>query len=254
VSFGIVAFAGSSLAGGDKTKSSMEVTARMTHLVLFFVGSVYFINGLALLGLIEPRASAPLNIFVGTLLLGVTGYLVFPLSDLSTPNSLQTVFESIGYLLFALTFLYVGVINLTGHANDGLGWYCGWATIVAVCLAICNLAFGDVKSAALWMVWTVVFAAFFALIVLKVNRFDRATGWFVIVAGFTTCFIPGGLLILGEWNVLPNVIVVILELGTLAFFGIFLLRISDLKTHFPYKVVNVEGADADDARQIVPNK
>ena len=197
----------------------------MTHLVLFFVGSVYLINGLALLGLIEPRSSAPLNIFIGALLLAVTGYLVLPLSDLSAPGSLETVFGSVGYLLFALTFLYVGVVNYTGHPNEGLGWYCGWSALVAACLAVVQFTqFGDVKSGALWSVWTVVFAAFFALIILKVNRFDRATGWFVIVAGFTTCFIPGGLLILGLWSALSNGLVLVIEFGTIALFGLFLLR------------------------------
>lgn len=197
----------------------------MTHLALFFVGSVYFINGLALLGLIEPRSAAPLNIFIGWLLLAVVGYLVLPLADLSAPASLETIFDSVGYLLFALTFLYVGIINYTGHANSGLGWYCGWSALVSACLAAVQLVrFGNVKSAALWSVWTVVFVALFALIILKANRFDRATGWFLIVAGFTTCFLPGGLRILGLWTGLSDGLVVVMEFGAVALFGLFLIR------------------------------
>lgn len=197
----------------------------MTHLTLFFVGSVYLINGLALLGLVDPKASAPLNVFIGSLLLAVTGYLVLPLSDLSTPGNLDIVFGSVGYLLFAFTFLYVGVVNYTGHSNSGLGWYCGWSAIVSACLSVVQFAqYGDVKSGALWAVWTVVFVAFFALIIMKANRFDRATGWFVIVAGFTTCFVPGGLLMLGMWNGLSDSFVLIMEFGTIALFGVLLLR------------------------------
>ena len=197
----------------------------MTHLALFFVGSIYFINGLALLELIESKASAPLNVFIGSLLLAVTGYLVLPISDLSTPGSLDIIFGSIGYLLFAFTFLYVGVDNYTGHPNSGLGWYCGWSAIVSACLSLVQFAkYGDLKSGALWAVWTVVFIAFFALIIMKANRFDRATGWFVIIAGFTTCFVPGGLSILGIWNGLSDSFVLAMEFGTVALFVVLLLR------------------------------
>ncbi len=197
----------------------------MTHLTLFFVGSVYFVNGLALLGLIEAKASAPLNLFIGTLLLVVTGYLVLPIADLAAPGSLDTIFSSIGYLLFAFTFLYVGIVNYTSHSNSGLGWYCGWSAIVSACLAIVQfIQYGDVKSGSLWAVWAVVFVAFFSLIVLKVNRFDRATGWFVIVAGFTTCFVPGGLSILGKWKDISDFIVLLMETGTVVIFLILLLR------------------------------
>jgi putative amide transporter protein len=197
----------------------------MTHLALFFVGSVYLINGLALLGLIEPKSSAPLNVLIGSLLLAVTGYLVLPLSNLAARESLDTVVGSVGYLLFAFTFLYVGIINYTGHPDSGLGWYCGWSAIVSACLsAVQLLHYADVKSSALWAVWTVVFIAFFALIILKAERFGRATGWFVIAAGFTTCFVPGGLLILGKWNSLSDNVVLTMEVGTVVLFGLLLLR------------------------------
>lgn len=196
----------------------------MTNLALFFVGSVYLVNGLALLGLIEPKSSAPLNVLIGALLLVVTGYLVLPLSGSDTQENLDAVVHSVGYLLFAFTFLYVGIINYTGHPGTGLGWYCGWSALVSACLAAVNFQhFADVKSAALWAVWTIVFVAFFALIILKASRFERATGWFVIVAGFTTCFIPGGLLMLGAWNGLSDSIVLEMEIATVVLFCLLVL-------------------------------
>lgn len=209
----------------------------MTHLALFFVGSVYFINGLALLELIEPKASAPLNVFVGSLLLAATGYLVLPISEISAPGNLDIIFGSIGYLLFAFTFLYVGVINYTGHSNSGLGWYCGWSALVSACLSTVQFAqYGDLKSGALWAVWTIVFVAFFALIIMKANRFDRATGWFLIVAGFTTCFVPGGLSILGIWSGLPDGVVLLMEFGTIAIFGFLLLRAASMAPNSTKKI------------------
>lgn len=208
----------------------------MTHLALFFVGSVYFINGLALLDLVDPKASAPLNVLIGLLLLAATAHLVVPLSNLSAPGSLDVVFNSIGYLLFAFTFLYVGIINYTGHANTGLGWYCGWSAVVSACLSVTQFAkYGDYKSGALWAVWAVVFIALFALIIGKVNRFDRATGWFLIAAGFTTCFVPAGLLILGMWEHLSNGIVLTMEFGTIVLFCVLLLRAATRSAERPFR-------------------
>ncbi|MBW7959749.1 MAG: hypothetical protein H3C69_09340 [Candidatus Promineofilum sp.] len=193
----------------------------MTYLALFFVGSVYFINGLAILNLVDSKASAPLNIFVGSLLLAVTAYLIVPLSNLSTSENLYVVVNSIGYLLFAFTFLYVGIVNYSGHSNIGLGWYCGWSALVSACLSVTQFVkYGDYKSGALWAVWTIVFIAFFVMIIGKTNRFDRAIGWFIIIAGFTTCFVPGGLMILGVWEHLSNGVVFTMEFGTIALFGV----------------------------------
>ena len=192
----------------------------VTFLCLFFVGSVYLINGMGLLGRVDPRSSAPLNLFIGVLLLAMTARLMLPQAD-PTAAPLEVVLSAAGYLLFSFTFLYVGVINYTGHSGNGLGWYCGWGAMVSAALGLAWLVeFGDMRSAALWAVWAVVFAAFFAIGILGQDRLTRPTGWFVVVAGATTCLLPGGLIAFGLWSRTPEWLVVAVEGATV---GLFLL-------------------------------
>lgn len=166
----------------------------MTYVSLFFVGAVYFINGLSLLGRIDSRSSASINVIIGGLLLAVAGWILLPLNDLGTSSASMAMFSSVGVVLFAITFLMVGIGNYTNDSAAGFGWYCGWATFVSVCIALLDIfRYGDLKGASLWLVWTAVFGGLFILGILKIEKIRRPTGWFFLVAGFTTCFIPGAL-------------------------------------------------------------
>lgn len=197
----------------------------MVYVGLFFVGSVYFINGLSLLGCIDSRSAAPMNLMIGGFLVAVAGFILLPLTDLSTPTATAVMFSSVGEVLFAFTFLYVGIGNYTNDSGAGFGWYCAWCCIVSLGLALLNVyQYGDVKNASLWGVWFVVFAAFFALGVLKTSRITRATGWFVVVAGFTTCFYPGALQILGRWQSTPAWYLEALCLATVCLFLILIVQ------------------------------
>lgn len=197
----------------------------MVYVGLFFVGAVYFINGLSLLGHIDSRSAAPMNLMIGGFLLAVAGFILLPLIDLGAPTANAVMFSSVGEVLFAFTFLYVGIGNYTNDSGAGLGWYCGWSCIVSLGIALLNVfQFGDLKSASLWGVWVFVFAAFFALGVLKTGRITRATGWFVVVAGFTTCFYPGALQILGRWQATPAWYLEASSLATVCLFSILVAQ------------------------------
>ena len=87
----------------------------MTYLGLFFVGAVLFVDGLMLLGRVDARAAAPINIFVGLLLIGVALNIVLPLDDLAVRANLDAALLASGFMMFAFTYLYVGICNYTGH-------------------------------------------------------------------------------------------------------------------------------------------
>ncbi len=188
----------------------------MAALGLLFVGSVLFVNGLALLGHVDPRAAAPINLFVGTLLLVVVLFLALPATD-----DLAPVFSAAGFLLFAFVYLYVGIGNLAGHAATGIGWYCAWAAGVSLVIAIVTFVRdGDVKLGTLWLLWALLFTMFFLVLGLGRESLTVVTGWITVTEAVITATIPGLLLLLGAWADLPDLLVVAVAVAAVVVFGL----------------------------------
>ena len=174
----------------------------MGALGLLFVGSVLLVNGLALLGRVDAAAAAPINLFVGALLVVVVMYLALPATDDLTP-----VFSAAGFLLFGFVYLYVGILNLTGHAATGVGWYCAWAAGVSLVIALVTFVRdGDVKFGVLWLLWSLLFTMFFVVLGLGRTQFTVVTGWITVVESLITATIPGLLLLLGGWTDVPDLL------------------------------------------------
>lgn len=135
-------------------------------LALVFVGAVLFVNGLGLFGKVSKGAAGTLNVFVGVLLAAVVLSLALPAEDMSS------VFTASGFLLFAIVYLCRGVMDLTGHGGEDVGWYCAWAA--AVSLAISLVEFLPTATSS-WQrsgcLWTLLFATFFL-----VSGLELATG------------------------------------------------------------------------------
>jgi putative amide transporter protein len=45
---------------------------------------------------------------------------------------------------------------------------------------------------------------FFVVLALHVERLTPAAGWLTLILSFTTCTIPGFLLLLGDWGKIPT--------------------------------------------------
>lgn len=214
----------------------------MTSLGLFFVGSVLFINGLSLLGRVDAAGAAPVNAFVGTLLIGVVAFIVIPVKDLSLSANRDLIVGSVGFLLFAFTYLWVAVNNWTGAPGAGLGWYCFWAAGVAAFLAILNFArYHDPRFGMLWVLWTVLFSLFFLVLAGGQERLGWATGWVTTIEAFITTTIPGALLLLGQWNNMSDGVAIGAGVVALVVFALLLARSA---SRFPGQRAEADRADA----------
>jgi AmiS/UreI family transporter len=146
----------------------------MTSIGLLFAGSVLLINGVSLLGCCDATEAAPVNAFVGILLVAVVASICIPVSDL-TP---RTMFSAVGFLLFAFTYLGVAINSWTGGTGTALGWYCLWAVVASLVLAGVNFArYDDPRFGMLWLLWAVLFTLFFLVLALGITRLESATGW-----------------------------------------------------------------------------
>jgi hypothetical protein len=168
----------------------------MASVGLLYVGAVLIVNGLMLLGRVDARAAAPLNLFVGALQVITPTYLIF-----TSGGDADTILGASGIYLFGFTYLYVGLNLLGGLDGTGLGWF---SAFVAGCaLVYAGLNFGRLDDPAfgvIWLYWAMLWALFFLVLGLKREELTRFTGAVAIVAGVVTCAVPAFLLLTGVWQ------------------------------------------------------
>jgi putative amide transporter protein len=164
---------------------------------LLYVGAVLIVNGLMLLGYVDARAAAPLNLFVGALQVVTPTFLIFT----SDGDSATILFAS-GLYLFGFTYLYVG-INLLGNLDGtGLGWFSAFVAVCAVVYSGLNFFYispRDRGFGVIWLYWAVLWALFWVVLGIKREEFTRYTGGVAVVAGVVTAWIPAFLLLTGQW-------------------------------------------------------
>jgi hypothetical protein len=186
----------------------------MSDVGLMFVGAVLFVNGLLFLGRIDAKSAAPFNLFVGALQVAIPFYLI------ATAPSLNDILLDSGIFLFGFTYLYVGIANLAGHQPVGLGWYSAWVAIMAAAFGITNIVkFHDPTIGLLWLQWSVLWALFWLVLGLGLTRLTALAGWLTLILSFTTCTIPGFLLLLGEWGQVPTWAVLVVIAATAVALG-----------------------------------
>jgi putative amide transporter protein len=169
----------------------------MASVGLLYVGAVLIINGLMLLGFVEARSAAPLNLFVGALQVLTPTYLIFTAGGDTT-----TILAASGIYLFGFTYLYVGINLLAGLDGTGVGWFSAFVAVAAVVYSGLNFFYftpSDPGFGAIWLYWAVLWALFWVVLGLKQEAFTRYTGAVAVVAGVATAAIPAFLLLTGEW-------------------------------------------------------
>jgi hypothetical protein len=86
---------------------------------------------------------------------------------------------------------------------------------MAAAFGITNIVkFHDPTIGLLWLQWSVLWALFFLVLGLGVERLTALTGWLTLILSFTTCTIPGYLLLLGEWEHVPTWLVLVVIAAT----------------------------------------
>ena len=104
-----------------------------------------------------------------------------------------------------------------GAPATGLGWYSAWVAIMATAFGVTNIVkFHDPTIGLLWLQWSVLWALFWLVLGLGISRLTAVTGWLTLILSFTTCTIPGFLLLLGEWVHVPTWLVLVVIAATAA--------------------------------------
>ncbi|TDK23494.1 transporter [Arthrobacter crusticola] len=168
----------------------------MSSVGLLYVGAVLFINGLMLIGVVPGKSAAILNFFVGTM------QVVFPTIILiQANNDLPTIFGAAGLYLFGFTYLYVGILQVTGVSGEGLGWFSLFVAACAVVIGALQFTLvGDPVFGVIWLTWAVLWFLFFLLLALGRESLTYATGWFTIFVAHITGTVPAFFLLVGRYE------------------------------------------------------
>ncbi len=167
----------------------------MAAVGLLFVGAVLFLNGLLLLGIVDGKAAAPFNLFVGALQVVTPTYLIF-----TAGGDPLTILAASGIYLFGFTYLYVGIGLLAGLDTTGVGWFSLFVAIAAIGYSWASFAIlGDPAFGVIWLYWSFLWALFWIVLGLKRESLTRYTGWVTAIQGWVTAAIPAFLLLTGLW-------------------------------------------------------
>ena len=170
----------------------------LAPLMLFYVGAVLFLNGLWILGQVEDRELAIIDIFVGGL-----GLAVVLLTIIFSQGNLASAEFGSQILLFAFTYLWVAYNRYAKPDGRGLGWFCLFVAITAVPigLTVLSTSGGRVWPVWLglnWLAWAVLWFLFFLLLARRMTQLTKLTGWLTLLEGIVTGWIPGYLLLSGR--------------------------------------------------------
>lgn len=189
----------------------------MAAVGLFYVGAVLFVNGLMLLGRVDPRAAGFLNLFVGVLQVVVPTVLL-----VQAQGDPDRVLAAAGLYLFGFTYLYVGLNLLTGADSTGVGWFSLFVSISALGFAYVSFRdLGDAPFGVIWLYWSFLWLLFFLLLGLKRTELTTYTGYVTVVQAWVTAAIPGFLLFTGYWRTTTATAVVLALIGLVMAVGLW---------------------------------
>jgi hypothetical protein len=193
---------------------------------LLYVGAVLFMNGLMLLGKIEPRATAIFNLFVGALQVITPTVLIITATG-SMDQRTDQILGASGLFLFGFTYLYVGIGLLGGFDTTGVGYFSLFVAIMALGYSFANFQIlNDRPFGVIWLYWAFLWLLFFLLLGLKRNHLTHYTGWVTAIQGWVTAAIPAYFILTGYWQRWNQDLIatVLLVFGVVVFGALWLLE------------------------------
>ena len=188
---------------------------------LLYVGAVLVINGLMLLGVVEARSAAPLNLFVGGLQVLTPTVLI-----IMSGGDPDVILGASGIYLFGFTYLYVGINLLGGLDGTGLGWFSAFVACCAVVYSALNFVrFDDPGFGVIWLVWAVLWALFWVVLGLGRESLNRFTGAVAVVAGILTGAVPAFLLLTGVWADYTQTSAIVIAAATVVILAVLYPRL-----------------------------
>jgi len=166
--------------------------------VLLLVGTVFFANGMTLLGKTGAKEVGVLNLAVGVLICVAAWQL----------HGLEQTAATALVSVFALIYFMVAGIFTLGYDGKGLGWFCFFGTFIFVWYGYHFMTLDAVIPGFMYYAlfcWAWAILVFFAFLALALGK-NLATlvAYLFIVESFVTLLIPGMLILTGKFTPVAN--------------------------------------------------
>lgn len=170
----------------------------MLGVILLYVGMVLINNGIATIYGMKDKSMAVMNLFTGGLSLILNIVAISYGVTASKPASF--FYASATGLLFAFTYLFVGINTLFGLDQRLYGWYSLFVAINAIPAGIlCFYGYGgNSYYGIIWFAWAILWLTGFIENVLK-KDLGKSVGYLGVIEGILTAWIPGFLMLLNMW-------------------------------------------------------
>ena len=171
---------------------------------LFYVGIVLFMNGVSILQKWPAKAHAVMNFFTGGLLVVINIVQIAYTVVSGGANSIGADFYGIATnMLFGFTYCFVAMTNWFELDGRPLAWYCGCVALNCIPCAYLSFAGGDPIFGVIWIFWGTLWLAYWiAGAELKVTLSGKFVGWYTLIIGFITCWVPGFMILADWWKAL----------------------------------------------------
>jgi hypothetical protein len=168
-----------------------------------------------LLGWIDGKSAAPLNIFVGLLQVVTPTYLI-----INANGDTTQILGAAGLYLFGFTYLYVACNLMWNLDGSGLGMFSLFVAIAAVVFSLISFNADDPVFGVIWLYWAYLWVLFFLLLARKLDGLGRYTGAVAAIQGWVTGAIPAFLILTGRINdISANTLATILAVFAVVVFG-----------------------------------
>ena len=168
----------------------------MLGVCLLFVGIVLINNGICGLCHIDGKSAAVMNLFTGGLSLFI-----------NLLNLVQGNYYAAGTgLLFCFTYLFVAINGIFHLDSRPFAWFSVFVAVNAIVFGFVEGVTGNVflgitpdwRWAVIWWLWAILWGSAFVTDIMK-KDLGQSVPVLQIFEGIVTAWIPGVLMLLGQW-------------------------------------------------------
>jgi len=172
-------------------------------LVMFIVAGIFLVNIAFAIGKCGQEENGWLNLIFGSLILLLI--IVGIVKDWGGPNGpySSALWWAAQVLLFAMTYVFLGIQRIKNFDGRVVGWFCGFVVINVPLPCYQTFKSGDILLGIIWIIWGILWLLFFISMglckLVDSVPFQKFTVGAMIVGFVVSLWLPSLFMLNGAW-------------------------------------------------------